>query len=174
MKIKINAKKFLPVIIALLILIVVIVVVVKTSGNKAEEKQGDVGINPSGSQYFDLVSTEDRIYVKDTVKKENYQDKEGNDLSEEQVIAYKGQVKTELMSYPLETLQLVDIDLASARIMYNEGTTEIGGHQCLVFNVYNLQNDELNNVGMYAMSMDDSLTMYRFNKDTTSYDLLKK
>src|SRR5699024_1247133 len=96
----------------------------------------------------------------------------GNELDGEDLSKIKDNIVQAFKKVSLDKLGL-DVNLDEARVIFNKGTTIIDQNNCFVFCIYVMKDNLLRNVGMYAMTKDTK-TLYKFNSDTLTYDLIEK
>lgn len=183
-------KKKIIIIIALIILIIAIVAIIvfklldKNELNTSIDTNGNVisneelNSNGSSAQLQSNDNTSENTYnpnsipQKDTDYVEQYVDEKGNELDGEDLSEIKDNIVQAFKKVSLDKLGL-DVNLDEARVIFNKGTTIIDQNNCFVFCIYVMKDNLLRNVGMYAMTKDTK-TLYKFNSDTLTYDLIEK
>ena len=176
-----NKKRFFLAVIILLVLVAVIIFIGVKFTKKTNETNGDFSLDGSQENIDSKNSQENNdnnaendgtsIPQQETEGIKDYVDEKGNQMSDEDVQNVKNNIVAKFKSVPSELLG-ISADLNTARIMFNQGVTIIAQKECYVFNVYVQEGDSLNNIGMYAMSTDTT-TLYKFNYEKITYDLIE-
>lgn len=163
---KINLKRFIPFILILLVIVIAIVMVVNSNIGNNGESSGDFNLDGTKKN---TDSNTIAISQSETSSVNEYVDASGNKLDDGTLKKNKDNIIVAFKQIPAEKLGL-NIDLNSAKIMFNQGTTTIKDKQFLVFNVYSQAGK---NVGTYAMSIDTEV-VYKYNTNTLEYELIEK
>lgn len=187
---KISKKKIILIVIAVILLIVIAFVIFKLI-NKNELNlnvdangnvvNGDI-MNSDGSnaqlQQEDSNNNSEATYnpnsipQKDTEHIEQYIDDKGNEVSGEDLSKIKDNIIQAFKKIPMDKLGL-DVNLDEVRIIFNQGTTVIDQNNFFVFCIYTTHDNRLKNIGMFAMTKDTK-TLYKFNSENLTYDLIEK
>lgn len=183
---KLNKKRLFLSIMILIILIVAIVLIVKFAGN-GEETNGNFNLGDSqenvdtpnsqegGDTQPDQTSAvpdgTNSVPQNETESVGDFVDESGNKLEEDTLQTSKDAITQAFKAISPDKLGL-EVDLNSARIMFNQGITTIAENECFVFSVYVQDGETMKNIGTYAMSRDTKV-LYKFNLDTLVYDLIE-
>lgn len=176
-----NFKRFLPAI-GILAAIVVVITVIATSSKNSEENKSDSGMNTGNIENGTSSSAGDNnntsaepvtgnpldVPQVNTSSTNEYIDDSGSAMAQETVGSIQEQIIAKFKTIPQERLNLKNVDLDSARIMFGEGVMKIANKECLGFTVYVLNGNYLQSAGMYAMSIDTEV-LYRYDTDTMTY-----
>ena len=187
---KISKKKIILIVIAVILVIVIAFVIFKlvnkselnlnvdANGNvvndNIENSDGTDAQLQQGEQNSNLKNTynPNSIPQKDTEYIEQYIDDKGNEVGGEDLSKIKDNIVQAFKKVPMDKLGL-DVNLDEVRVIFNQGTTVIDKNNCFVFCIYIAQDNTLKNVGMYAMTKDTK-TLYKFNSESMTYDLIEK
>lgn len=168
---KINKKRFIPIIVLAVVIIILVVVIINIGKKPKSITEGVVDFNTIDLSNVDRVTTDEIVFQENTTSNDENLDSNGQIISEGDLNNIKSQIKQKFATYSKEAVGM-EIEPSEGSIIFNSGITNVNGKDCLIFNVYGGDGEYMKFYAKYAMSTDCS-TLYFFNSEYFAYILIK-
>ncbi len=176
-KVKINKKRLVTILVVVIVVIIAIIMIVKN----VNKDKNEITLDGTTTNIENKTITNEQQIEYDgnpynvpqdyTQTVSGYVDDSNNEMSGDEISQIKRNIEEKFKSVSTDKLG-ISANMDSIVINFNPVTTTIAEKKCLVFAVYTEENNELNFVSKYAMSVDAS-TLYKFDSEKLIYNMIE-